>query len=121
MTKVTGPSRNLDPNPRCGRRQFRRILRYLTDISFKKTFDNTSVGGISTSTFPNTRKARAPGFMPETSKYDFFFFVNGHYVEHSAVTISQSGSNFIVEFVEADLGYVLDGQDEVATWGKFAR
>jgi len=54
-----------------------------------------------------------------TDKDDFLFFANGQYLEHDALSIQQSGSNFIVIISTGSLGFSLNTSDEVVAWGKF--
>lgn len=57
--------------------------------------------------------------VPDTDKDNFMFFVNGAYIDHDAITIQQSGSNFYLYVNRTSVGYDIDSNDEVFGWGKF--
>ena len=63
--------------------------------------------------------ASAPYGMLSTNENDFMFFINGQYMEHDALTIKQSGSNFLLNVDASSIGYNLESDDEVLAFGKF--
>ena len=63
--------------------------------------------------------ASAPTGMTSTTENDFLFFINGQYMEHDALTITQSGSVFLLKVDNDSIGYDLELDDEVLVWGKF--
>lgn len=76
----------------------------------------------NTARFDNTTIKQPPtsSTLPQTSLKDFKFFVNGLYVEESAiVSFEASGSSTLLTVNTASLGYALDNQDEVIAIGKF--
>ena len=52
-------------------------------------------------------------------KDDFIFFINGQYMEHDALTIQQSGSQFLLQVDNDSIGYALESDDEIIGIGKF--
>ena len=75
----------------------------------------------STETHFNATTASAPfGFEPPSIK-DFFVFQNGLNMEPDALTITQSGSVFVLSVDKSfsAQGYGFDGDDEVVAMGKF--
>ena len=63
--------------------------------------------------------ASAPTGIIATSEDDFIFFINGQYMEHDALTIQQSGSSFYLKVNTDSIGYSLESDDEIISWGKF--
>ena len=63
--------------------------------------------------------ASAPTGITATSEDDFIFFINGQYMEHDALTIQQSGSSFYLKVNTDSIGYSLESDDEIISWGKF--
>ena len=63
--------------------------------------------------------ASAPTGITATSEDDFIFFINGQYMEHAALTIQQSGSSFYLKVNTDSIGYSLESDDEIISWGKF--
>jgi hypothetical protein len=55
-----------------------------------------------------------------TTNYSFEYYINGQNVTPSIVTLSTGGGNVIFTFDTAQLGYVLETDDEVIAIGKFA-
>jgi hypothetical protein len=98
------------------------VLNYLV-LNNVKAADASSItnnGTISTATFPNAVIATAPGTLPVTSVSNFSFYVNGQYVEQSAiVSFVQSGMNAILTLNNAQLGFGLDTTFEIVASGKF--
>ena len=63
--------------------------------------------------------ASAPTGMTATNEQDFVFFINGQYMEHDALTIKQTGSNFLLLVDTDSIGYSLETDDEIIAQGKF--
>ena len=57
--------------------------------------------------------------LPATSENDFMFFRNGMIMESDALTVAQSGSQFVLTINVGGMGYELDATDEIIAWGKF--
>jgi hypothetical protein len=74
--------------------------------------------GHNTASFAAT-SASAPSGFSTTNEEDFIFFLNGQYMEHDALTVRQSGSLFQVLVDTDSIGYVLESDDEILSWGKF--
>ena len=64
--------------------------------------------------------ASAPSGITSTSENDFTFFLNGQMMEHTALTIEQSGTNLLLKVDNDSIGYDLSDDDEIVAWGKFA-
>lgn len=63
----------------------------------------------------------APSGLPNTSVNNFVFYVNGVFIESSAiVSFSQAGNVSTLVIDTAQLGYGIDSQDEIIGIGKFA-
>jgi hypothetical protein len=81
----------------------------------------TNNGTISTVTFLNSSIETAPGSLPPTNVSQFSFYINGQYIEHSAITsFINSGSNTILTLNNVALGFGLDITMEVVASGKFS-
>jgi len=78
----------------------------------------SSIIGTSTASF-TAATASAPTGMTSTSENDFLFFLNGQYMEHDALTIQQAGSTFYLKVDTDSIGYDLETDDEIISWGKF--
>ena len=63
--------------------------------------------------------ASAPTGLVATTEDDFMFFNNGMIIEFDALKVMQKGSTFELHIDDSNLGYSLDGDDEVVAWGKF--
>ena len=63
--------------------------------------------------------ASAPTGITATSEDDFIFFINGQYMEHDALTIQQAGSSLLLKVNTDSIGYSLESDDEIISWGKF--
>ena len=63
--------------------------------------------------------ASAPTGLTATNEQDFVFFINGQYMEHDALTIKQTGSNFLLLVDTDSIGYSLEADDEIIAQGKF--
>lgn len=82
-----------------------KIAAYLTDISAKIT--DASI-------------LAAPVDLPPTNKNSFYYFINGQNVPSTyVVSLTQSGSDIIIVFDTASLGYNLSVTDEIFVVGKF--
>ena len=57
--------------------------------------------------------------LTSTSEDDFVFFINGQYMEHDALTISQVDSTFQLNVDTGSIGYALESDDEIIAMGKF--
>ena len=77
--------------------------------------------GNSIVTYPNVYTASVPANvnLDATNENDFLVFVNGQYMEHDAFAIQQSGSSFVITASTGSLGYEIENNFEVVTWGKF--
>ena len=73
----------------------------------------------NTASFISVFSASAPTEMTSTSESDFLFFNNGQIMEHDALTIQQSGSDFLLIVDPDSIGYNLASDDEIKAWGKF--
>jgi len=64
----------------------------------------------------------APSGLPATSILNFIFFVNGQYVESTAITsFTDNGNGTCTLVVNVGLlGFTLIGSDEIVAIGKFA-
>jgi len=83
---------------------------------FSKT--NSSIIGDTTASFTAVT-ASAPSGLSTTNKNDFIFFINGQYMEHDALQIEQSGSQFLLKVNSNSIGYSLESDDEIIGVGKF--
>ena len=77
-----------------------------------------SISATSTASFTAVT-ASAPSGLIATSEQDFVFFINGQYMEHDALTIKQSASNFLLLVDTDSIGYTLESDDEIIAQGKF--
>ena len=85
----------------------------------RKNF-NKSALSISNNTSSFTAfSASAPDGITATNENDFLFFNNGQIMEHDALTIQQSGSNFLLKVDSDSIGYNLESDDEIKAWGRF--
>ena len=85
----------------------------------RKSFAHTgSFIRVSTASFAAVT-ASAPSGFTSTSENDFMFFINGQIMEHDAITIEQSGSEFLVQVDNDGIGYDLKSSDEIVAFGKF--
>ena len=79
---------------------------------------SSSITGSTTASF-SAITASAPTGYTATSENDFIFFINGQYMEHDALTVAQSGSQFLLQVDTGSIGYSLEGDDEIMSIGKF--
>jgi len=99
------------------------VLDYLALNNVKSANSSltTNNGTISTVTFPNSTIEIAPGSLPPTSVSNFSIYINGQYVESSAiVSLVQSGTDVILTLNNSQLGFGLDTTFEVVASGKFS-
>ena len=85
----------------------------------RKNF-NKSALSISNNTSSFTAfSASAPDGITATNENVFLFFNNGQIMEHDALQVQQSGSNFLLIVDPSSIGYNLDSLDEIKAWGRF--
>lgn len=99
------------------------ILDYLAlnNIKTANSSLTTNDGMVSTATFPNTVIAIAPSTLPLTSINNFSIYINGQYVESSAiVSFIQAGSDVLLTINNAQLGFGLNTTFEIVASGKFS-
>ena len=106
------------PNPNALTSSNPLLLAYLNTNIAK---ESTSVTPTATATFTAAFLA-APAGLPTTSATNFIFFINGQYVEPSALTsfVDNGNGTCTVVFDVGDLGFTLVSSDEVVAIGKFA-
>ena len=94
------------------------IIAYLNT---NKTIESTSVSAPGSAYFSGSFLA-APTGLPATSVTNFTFFVNGQFVEPSAIAsfVDNGGGVCTLTINSAQLGFTLATQDEIAAIGKFA-
>ena len=90
------------------------------DLYLRKQFVKkaASISIPSTASFTAVT-ASAPTGLTATNEQDFVFFINGQYMEHDALTIKQTGSNFLLLVDTDSIGYSLEADDEIIAQGKF--
>jgi hypothetical protein len=99
------------------------VLDYLAlnNVEIGNSSTITNNGTISTVTFLNSSIETAPGTLPSTTVSQFSFYINGQYVEHSAITsFVNSGGNTILTLNNTALGFGLDITMEIVASGKFS-
>jgi hypothetical protein len=79
---------------------------------------STTLIGNNTASFTAVT-ASAPAGLTSTTEHDFLFFINGQYMEHDALEIQQAGSSMYLKVDTDSIGYVLESDDEILSWGKF--
>ena len=92
------------------------LFSYARNTTSKKA---DTVTAPSTASFNSVYTASAPDGFSSTNKDDFIFFINGQYMEHDALTIQQSGSQFLLQVDNDSIGYALESDDEIIGIGKF--
>jgi hypothetical protein len=92
-----------------------------TDQAYlRKQYHKTAASIISNNTASFTAvTASAPSTLTTTNEADFIFFINGQYMEHDALTVEQSGSQFLLQVNTGSIGYSLESDDEILSIGKF--
>lgn len=92
----------------------------LAYLNANKAIQATTVSVPDTAYF-NASFLAAPTGLPATSVLNFSFFVNGQYIEPSAITSFTSSSGICTLVVNtAQLGFTLALTDEIVAIGKFA-
>ena len=91
------------------------IINYLRKNYYKIS---NGIVGINTASF-NAITASAPPGYTSTTENDFLFFINGQYMEHDAISINQIGSTFHLQVNTGSIGYSLEADDEIVSFGKF--
>jgi len=86
--------------------------------SFAGSSTLNEITGYQTASF-TAATASAPSGLTSVGENDFVFFLNGQYMEHDALEVQQSGSNFLLKVNTTSIGYVLEGDDEIIAHGKF--
>ena len=117
-TSMSTPTPTTAPNPNALTSSNPLLLAYLNTNIAK---ESTSVTPTATATFAAAFLA-APAGLPTTSATNFIFFINGQYVEPSALTsfVDNGNGTCTVVFDVGDLGFTLVSSDEVVAIGKFA-
>jgi len=91
------------------------IIQYIRKNYYK--ISNTIIG-VNTASF-NAVTASAPDGYTATTENDFIFFINGQYMEHDAISIKQNGSNLHLNVDTDSIGYSLENDDEIISFGKY--
>lgn len=99
------------------------VLDYLA-LNNVKTANPSSItndGIVSTATFLNSIIAVAPGTLSPTTINNFSFYINGQYVESSAIiSFIQAGSDVLLTLDNSELGFGLETTFEIVASGKFS-
>ena len=86
----------------------------------RKSFVHTGSFVNSTTSSFNAITASAPTNLSSTTENDFMFFINGMLVENDALQIIQKTStNLELHLDSSELGYTIQGSDEIIGFGKF--
>lgn len=86
----------------------------------RKSFVHTGSFVNSTTSSFNAITASAPANLSSTTENDFMFFINGMLVENDALQIIQKTStNLELHLDSSELGYTIQGSDEIIGFGKF--
>ena len=88
---------------------------YLRKNFFKSS---ASITNATTASFTAVT-ASAPTGLTSTTENDFVFFINGQYMEHTAIAIQQKGSSLELHVDTGSIGYILESDDEILGIGKF--
>ena len=88
---------------------------YLRKNFFKSS---ASITNATTASFTAVT-ASAPTGLTSTTENDFVFFINGQYMEHTAIAIQQKGSSLELHVNTGSIGYILESDDEILGIGKF--
>jgi len=91
------------------------IINYLRKNYYKIS---NSIVGINTASFSAVTASAPPGYT-STTENDFIFFINGQYMEHDAISINQKGSALHLQVDTGSIGYSLEADDEIVSFGKF--
>jgi len=93
----------------------------LNKIKIADSTLTTNNGTISTATFVNSTIAIAPGSLTPTTINNFSIYINGQYVESSAiVSFAQVGSDVVLTLNNSELGFGLNTTFEIIASGKFS-
>ena len=85
----------------------------------RKNFNKSALSISNNTSSFSAFSASAPDGITATNENDFLFFNNGQIMEHDALQVQQSGSNFLLIVDPSSLGYNLDSLDEIKAWGRF--
>ena len=85
----------------------------------RKNFNKSALSISNNTASFSAFSASAPDGITATSETDFLFFNNGQIMEHDALQVQQSGSNFLLIVDPSSIGYNLDSLDEIKAWGRF--
>jgi len=89
------------------------------ELYIRKNF-NKSATSVSNNTASFTAvTASSPDGMTSTTENDFIFFHNGNAMEHDALSIEQSGSQFLLKVNPNSIGYEITSNDTIKAWGRF--
>ena len=89
------------------------------ELYMRKNF-NKSATSVSNNTASFTAvTASSPDGTTSTSENDFIFFYNGNAMEHDALSIEQSGSQFLLKVNPNSIGYEISSNDTIKAWGRF--
>jgi hypothetical protein len=89
------------------------------ELYMRKNF-NKSATSVSNNTASFTAvTASSPDGMTSTTENDFIFFHNGNAMEHDALSIEQSGSQFLLKVNPNSIGYEITSNDTIKAWGRF--
>lgn len=89
------------------------------ELYIRKNF-NKSATSVSNNTASFTAiTASSPDGMTSTTENDFIFFNNGNAMEHDALSIEQSGSQFLLKVNPNSIGYEITSNDTIKAWGRF--
>ena len=92
---------------------------FVNSTYLRKSFAHTgSLLNTNTASF-TAITASAPDGFTTTNEGDFIFFLNGMLMEQDALTVQQSGSNFLSKIDTSALGFTLNAADEIVAFGKF--
>ena len=92
---------------------------FVNSAYLRKSFAHTgSLLNTNTASF-TAITASAPDGFTATNEDDFIFFLNGMLMEQDALTVQQSGSNFLSKIDTSALGFTLNAADELVAFGKF--
>jgi hypothetical protein len=89
-----------------------------TELYLRKNYNRTAES-VSNNTASFSAVTASAGSLTATNEGDYLFFNNGQVMEHDALTIQQSGSDFLLIVDPDSIGYNLASDDEIKAWGKF--
>jgi hypothetical protein len=85
----------------------------------RKNFNKSALSISNNTASFSAFSASAPDGITATNENDFLFFNNGQIMEHDALQVQQSGSDFLLMVDPSSIGYNLDSLDEIKAWGRF--